>query len=386
MALQETGPPTLDDFKRHDDEALLQLVIATAPDGVAIVNADGMIRSFSPAAEQIFGYRAQDVVGRDVELLIPAPYRREFDAQIDRPRQSEGQRVAGAGREVIARRKDGSRFPIELTVGKVDLDGSVVFAGFFRDISARRRSEKRIAELQQELAHVARLEAMGELASALAHELNQPLTAVSNYAQAARTMSVHAGEESAIVAGELLNKAIDQAQRAGQIIRRLQGFIARGETHRTLENPRAVIEDAAQLGLIGASQRGIRFALEAPNEVEPLLIDRVQIQQVVQNLVRNAVEVLDDWDGDKQVRLDLTETANNEISVHVSDSGPGVAPDIKGRLFEPFVTTKADGMGIGLSMSRSIVEAHGGKLFERTNDWGGATIGFTLPRARIQKA
>lgn len=384
MGLQQPEHPPVDHVTWYNNEALLRLVIATAPDGVVIVEADGIIRCFNPAAERMFGYRAHDVIGRDLAVLMPAAGRSDFTALIDPCEQPAGVRILGAGREAIARRKDGSEFPIELTVGTAVLDGSPVVAGFIRDISARRRSERRIAELQDELAHVARLEAMGELASALAHELNQPLTAVSNYAQAARTVSVHGGAEAAETAAELLNKAIDQAQRAGQIIRRLRGFIARGDTERTLEDPRAVIEDAAQLGLIGTSQRGIRFALDAPEEIEPLLIDRVQIQQVVQNLVRNAVEVLDDWDGDRQIRLELTETADRALSVQVSDSGPGVAPELKDRLFDPFVTTKANGMGIGLSMSRTIVEAHGGRLFERGNAWGGATIGFILPRVRAE--
>jgi two-component system sensor kinase FixL len=238
-------------------EALLRAILETSPDGLITIDRDGFIQSFNPAAERIFGYDAAQVIRQNVSCLMPSPYREEHDAYLERFLRTGEKRIIGIGREVLGQRKDGAIFPMELAVGEVRAEGQRFFAGFVRDVSARQRAEQRVQELQLELVHVSRVTAMGEMASALAHELNQPLTAAINYAQTARQVLARRLGEDAGDVRSLLEKTVQQANRAGQIIRRLRQFIAKGETERALEDLNAVIEEASALALIGAGGKGI---------------------------------------------------------------------------------------------------------------------------------
>ena len=238
----------------------------------------------------MFGYAAEEVIGRNVSCLMPSPYRERHDDYIGRYLRTGEKRIIGIGREVLGQRKDGAVFPLELAVGEVREQGAPVFAGFVRDVSARRRAEERLRELQDELIHVARLSAMGEMASALAHELNQPLTAIINYAQATRRLVGDGGAARECALAGLLDKTVQQGSRAGQIIHHLRQFIAKGETERTLEDVNAVIKDASALALIGASGKGITVRWGLDEALPPVLMDKVQIHQVVTNLIRNSVD------------------------------------------------------------------------------------------------
>jgi two-component system sensor kinase FixL len=239
--------------------------------------------------------------------------------------------------------------------------GRRVFAGFVREVSARQRAEDRLRELQSELIHVTRLSAMGEMASALVHERNQPLTAIINYAQATRRVvdAVDEARRPALVS--LLDKTSQQASRAGQIIHRLRQFIAKGETERTLEDVNAVIDEASALALIGTAARGIAVRRDFSRDLPPVLIDKVQIHQVITNLTRNSVDALAGVHH-REILIRTRRANVQEVEIAVADTGPGLDPEVAARLFQPFVTTKPGRMGIGLSISRSIVEAHGGKL------------------------
>jgi two-component system sensor kinase FixL len=353
-------------------------VIETIVDGVVIIDGQGSIQFYNPACERIFGYGQGEVLGRNVKLLMPAPYHQEHDGYLAHYRRTGERRIIGIGREVVGRRKDGSTFPMDLSVGEIREAGETAFVGIIRDISERQQTQRRMAELQAELVHVARLSAMGEMASTLAHELNQPLTAVTNYVQSARHMLNAPERFGRERIAQILDKAAEQTIRAGQIIRRLREFIRKGETDRALADINQIVREASALSLVGAREQGIGVRLDLAGDLPPVLIDQVQIQQVLLNLIRNGVEALQQA-ADRRLTVATRRGAEGAVIVSVEDSGPGLAPEVAERLFQPFVTTKANGTGIGLSISRSIVEAHGGQLAWRPGETSGAIFEFALP-------
>lgn len=370
------GEPRRRTASSPDSEALLQAIFETSPDGLITIDEAGIIRSFNPAAERMFGHRAAEVIGRNVTCLMPSPYREQHDDYMRRYFCTGEKRIIGIGREVLGQRKDGTIFPLDLAVGEARADGRRVFAGFVRDVSARRRAEERLQELQDELIHVARLSAMGEMASALAHELNQPLTALINYAQATRRL---VGEdESQASLRSLLDKVAQQGSRAGQIIHRLRQFIAKGETERTLEDVNAVVEEASALALIGAAGKSVAVRRLLQEDLPPVLMDKIQIHQVITNLIRNSIDALAEV-GPGEIVIATRRPRPAQVEIAVADTGPGLAPEVAARLFQPFVTTKPNGMGIGLSICRTIVEAHGGKLWASDSPGGGAMFTMSLP-------
>jgi two-component system, LuxR family, sensor kinase FixL len=362
----------------EEAEAHLRSILEAVPDGMVVIDQRGTVRSFSPTAERIFGYTAAEVVGENVKVLMPQPDRDGHDGYLARYLATGDRRIIGIGRTVVGRRKDGSTFPMDLAVGEVNRDGHRLFTGFIRDLTDRFRTEARLHELQSELLHVSRLSAMGQMAAMLAHELNQPLTAVMNYAEAARQMLATSAVPAAAKVTEFLQKAAGQAERAGQIIRRLRGFVEKRAVERSPAQLSEVVEEASALATVGITGENIRVTFDLAADLPPVNIDRIQIQQVVVNLVRNAVEVLRQGDR-RAVTIRTTSGADGVQEVVVSDTGPGISPDVAGDLFKPFVTSKKGGMGVGLSISRSIVENHGGRLWAEPNPEGGTVFRFVLP-------
>lgn len=358
-------------------QTYLTSILNTVPDAIIVIDKAGLIQSFSPAAERLFGWQAQEVIGRNVKMLMPSPYREGHDGYLLRYHQTGERRIIGVGRVVVGERKDGSTFPMELAVGEMRLHDEPFFTGFVRDLTERQNTEARFQEVQSELLHMSRLSAMGEMASTLAHELNQPLSAIANYLTGGRRL-LQAAEPKVATAVQAMDKAAEQALRAGQIIRRLRDFVERGDGERRLENLPKLVEEAIALGLVGAKDKGVhaRFLMD-PN-VDPVLADKVQIQQIVLNLVRNAVEAMESCPR-RELVVSVDPVENGLAQVTVADTGPGISQDIAERLFQPFVTTKATGMGVGLSISRTIIEAHGGRIWVEPNPEGGAVFRFTLP-------
>ena len=358
-------------------EARLSSILDTGPDAIVAIDEFGRIESFSAAAVRLFGYSEKEIIGQNVKLLMPSPYREEHDAYLARYRVTGEKHIIGIGRIVVGQRRDGTTFPIELAVGEVWIGKRRLFTGFIRDITERQGTEQRLQDLQSELLHVSRLSAMGQMASALAHELNQPLTAIMNYVKAAtRTMSALEGSQVE-KAREWMEKATNQTARAGQIIRRLRDFIEKRESSRTYENLNKVVEEAIALGLVGSADTNVKVHLELDHGVPSNLIDKIQIQQVLINLIRNAIEAMHD-----SPRRDLTirtTAEGNSVEVGVSDTGPGLSEDVTARLFQPFVTTKEKGMGIGLTICQSIIEAHNGRIWATPNRDGGVEFRFQLP-------
>lgn len=363
-------------------EAHLRSILETIPDAMIVIDEAGLITSFSLAAERLFQWRAGEVIGRNVDMLMPSPYREQHDGYLHRYYQTGERRIIGIGRVVVGERKDGTTFPMELAVGEMRGNRGRFFTGFIRDLTERQETEARLQDLQSELVHVSRLTALGEMASALAHELNQPLAAIANYLQGSGDLLAR-NPVPADKVKAALGKASDQALRAGEIIRRLREFVARGETERSVESLSKLIEEASALALVGAKEHGVSVRYAMDPAVDLVLADRVQIQQVVLNLIRNAIDAMDE-SPTRRIAIATRTAPNDMVEIEVADTGPGISPEVASQLFQPFVTTKRTGMGVGLSISRTIVEAHGGRLWAESNNDGGATFRFTLRRVAIK--
>ncbi|QQP91146.1 PAS domain S-box protein [Skermanella sp. TT6] len=369
----------------RERKARLTSILETVPDAIIVIDQHGIIESFSPAAERLFGYAPAEAVGRNVSMLMPAPYRAAHDGYMDHYLTTGEKRIIGIGRVVVGQRADGTTFPMDLAVGEVTLAGRRLFTGFVRDLTEHQHAEKRLQDLQSELLHVSRFSAMGQMSSTLAHELNQPLTAITNYVKACRRMMDAAEHKPGVKVLETMDKAVAQATRAGQIIRRMRDFIEKGQTDRTAEPINKVIEEASALALVGAKQENIRVHFDLAPDAPAVWIDKIQIQQVVLNLVRNAMESLA-LSPVRDLTIATAITHDDLVEVCVSDTGPGLAPVVAANLFQPFVTTKEKGMGLGLSICRSIIDAHGGRLWVTPNPGGGVTFHFTVEVARPENS
>lgn len=359
----------------EEREAHLRSIFDTAPEAMIVINQQGTIQSYGASAERMFGWRPNEVLGRNISLLMPEPYRSQHDAYLERYLSTGEKRIIGIGRIVVGERKDGSTFPMELAVGEVGAGPNRFFTGFVRDLTESHESEARVQQLQAEVVHISRLSAMGEMASALAHELNQPLSAIANYLNGARRI-MERGEDREGKVLQAVEKAADQALRAGDIIRRLRDFLARGEGERTVESLAKLVHEACELALVGVKEGDVDVRYSIDPHLDRVVVDRVQIQQVIVNLVRNALDAMQDSPR-RQLTVSTT-IADDMAVVNVADTGPGIDPAIAERLFQPFVTTKASGMGVGLSICRTIVEAHGGRIWAETNPSGGAIFCFSV--------
>jgi two-component system, LuxR family, sensor kinase FixL len=371
---QRTTAMTRDALAR---EAHLQSILDTVPEAMIVIDEHGNVQSFSSAAERLFGYHATQALGQNVKILMPAPYRESHDGYLQRYLKTGERRIIGIGRVVVGQRKDGSTFPMELAVGEMKSGDRRFFTGFIRDLTERQKTEARLQELQSELVHISRLTALGEMASTLAHELNQPLSAISNYLKGSRRLLEGSSDEKSTTMRDALEKAGDQAMRAGQIIRRLRDFVSRGESERRVENITKLVEEASALALVGVKDRGIRVQFQFDPAVDLVLADRVQIQQVLLNLIRNAMDAMESSQS-RDLTVAIAPVDGGYVRISVADSGCGIAPEVAEQLFQPFITTKRHGMGVGLSISRTIVEAHGGRIWVEPNSPGGTIFHFTL--------
>ncbi len=487
----------------EEEQAVLRAVMDTSADAVVTIDEAGLVRSFSRAAETLFGYREAEIVGRNVSLLMPEPDRSAHDGYIRRYLETGRAQIIGRGRIVEAERRDGSRFPAHLMVGEIRRGGRRLFTGFVHDVTDRRKAEleaaaqkhfadtildtteamvvvadpdgrvlrcnrtwerltgypadevvgrswwtfvpeelrarieanfrslvarggrlrlerdwttrsgerrqaiwtssvvadesrsvryvvitgidvteerqaeARAKQLQNELYRIGRLSELGEMASAIAHELNQPLTAITNYARASRMLIAEGGGSSPRTL-DFMDKAVAQADRAGQIIRRLRQLIGRGESELVPCDINQAVRDACTLAAVGTADREIEMRLDLAEELPTVLADSTQIQQVAFNLVRNGMDALEGCPR-REIRISTRPAEEGGVEVAVADSGPGLAPEVAERLFMPFVTTKPNGMGIGLSICRSIIDAHRGRLWAEPDPAGGTIFRFTLP-------
>ena len=392
-------------------------IVESSNDAIICTDTNGKIATWNRAATEIFGYRPEEVIGRAVFLLAAPGREDEMPAILDQIKR--GQKIQHY--ETVRRHKDGRQLAISLTVSPIRRDdGRIVGASkIARDITERKQAESelrhlnatleqrvaertaelgqvnrqlqaeiaereradwRLRELQSEVLHAARLTAVGQMAGILAHELSQPLTAATNFVKAARRLLASGDGHKIEVVPEVLEQAAAETLRAGRIIGRVRAFVTRGETERRIENVVRMIEESSVLALGGAGATGVRANFQYDPKAERAFADRVQIQQVLVNLMRNAIEAMTET---TRRDLDVKTTLLDEQTVEIAilDSGPGIAKSVANHLFEPFVSTKPSGMGLGLSICRSIVEAHGGRLKSEPNPGGGTVFGFTLAAA-----
>lgn len=360
-------------------EAHLRSILDTVPEAMIVIDETGIIQSFSSAAEMMFGHAASETVGKNVKFLMPSPFREEHDGYIKRYLDT-GERRIGTDRVVTGLRKDGTTFPIELAVGEMWSGNRRFFTGFIRDLTERQETESRLQVLQSELIHMSRLSEMGEMASAIAHEINQPLAAVVNYLKGSRHLLKGADETRLPVVEDALERAAAQALRAGQIIRRLRDFVSRGESEQRIESMNRLIQEAAALALLGAREKGVRVSFDLDPQIDLVFADKVQVQQVLVNLMRNAIEAMEQ-SSERELLIGTKPACDGMVAVHVDDTGSGISEEMALKLFQPFASTKANGMGVGLSISKTIIQAHRGQIEALPRPGGGTIFRFTLPAA-----
>lgn len=360
--------------------AFSEAVVDTAAEAVITIGASGAIETFNRAAQQMFGYSFEEAQGENVGMLMPGPHDSEHNQYIARYLETNEPRIIGTGREVSAQRKDGLVFPIHLSVSEVRNRPERKFVGLIRDISREREAENEARQHREQLAHVDRLNMLGEMATGIAHEINQPLTAISLFAQAGRRM-LDADNPDRLP--ELFEKLGTQAQRAGAVIERMQTMARQRESVKEVVDCNALVEEVAKLAEAETRIRDMTIEVETENELPHVAVDTVQIQQVALNLLRNGMEAMRSVDccHGETITLRTRLRDDGDIEVAVVDSGCGVSEAAERKIFTPFSTTKETGMGMGLSISRSIITSHGGQLDFHNNDSNGATFFFTLPVA-----
>lgn len=359
-------------------EARLSSVLDTAADGIVVIDERGRILVFNSACERMFGYRSEEIIGENIRMIMPGRYSTEHDNYIDQYRETGVKRVIGIGREVKGRHRDGSIFPIELSVGEASTPEGRQFIGILRDVRQRKEAEDRLNELQSDLVHMARVSAMDEMGAALAHELNQPLTAIMLYLQAIqRAGQREDGTGLPDALKTILSKAVREAERAGTIIQRMRSFVEKREPERKMCDLRALVDEAVELTLLG-HRAGVRVIRQHASDLPSVSVDSVQIQQIIVNLTRNAIEAVRRAPI-HEIRISTRSRADT-VEVQVSDSGPGIPQEALPTLFKAFSTSKRTGLGLGLAISRSIAQNHGGDLTVDPGGHGhGATFTLHLP-------
>lgn len=360
-------------------DAQLASVLDTAADGIIIIDERGIVLTYNKACERLFGYTAVEMLGRNVNAIMPNNHARAHDGYIANYLTSGHRKIIGIGREVMAQHRDGTVIPVHLSVGEAVTSAGRQFIGIMRDLRARNESEQRLAQLQANLVRMARVSAVDEMGAALAHELNQPLTALMLYLQAVERSCAKQGAANALPASvmTILEKAVHEAERAGSIIQRMRQFIEKRDPVRKLVELNPMIEDALELTILG-SPPGTRIVRDLGIDLPHVQVDPVQIQQVVVNLVRNALEAIKSCD--VQVVRVSTTLRPDGVAMSVLDSGPGIPPEGIAELFKAFSSSKSQGLGLGLAISKSIAQTHGGDLIVDPGGRGrGACFTLLLP-------
>ncbi len=378
-----------DETEPAQSQAVLRTILDTVPDALIVIGEDGHITSFSQAAVHMFGYEEAEVLGKNVNMLMPSPHREAHDGFMQHYLDTGEKHIIGIGRAVEALKKDGTIFPIHLEVGEAVVGDHRLFTGFVRDLTEQKKTEAEMQSLQNDLLRASRLSDVGTLASALAHEINQPLTAITNYMSAARDM-IEVDEDDdpngdRAFLREALSECVSESLRAGTIVRRLREFVTTGEINRQKLSLAKMVEDATTLGLVGAHEDGVDWSIDIGPGVSAIYADRVQMQQVMVNLMRNAIEAMQ-HSQEKKLRIVLRSTPDDFVEITVSDTGPGIDPEIAKSIFNPFASTKGDGMGLGLSICRTIVEAHDGTIEAEEREDGGTVFRVRLPKISMEEA
>lgn len=367
----KTTRPSSDLIAEDELTALLD----AAADAIIVIDAEGTIENFNPEAEKVFGYTQEEVIGKNVKMLMPEPYQSNHDQYLRRHVETNERRIIGIGREITARRANGTTFPADLSVGRAETANVLRFVGILRDLTERHAFEAEIAKQRQELSKVSRQATAGELAAALAHELNQPLSAITTFSGAARRFLAKSDSNDSkdiLKCNEALVNIETQSLRAGEVIQRMRAFVNPDDTKRDRVLVGELIHEIMSIAQLDARSEGVTFSstIEATNQV--LDVDKIQIQQVLLNLVRNAVDATGERtsEGIGSITFSTKLVSDHRIEFRVSDNGPGIPDSFIDDLFKPFKSTKKNGMGMGLAISNSIIEGHGDRLRYSTSPSG----------------
>ena len=365
--------------------AEFQALLDAAVDAIVVIDARGQILTFNRAAERMFGHAAADVVGKNVNVLMGEPYRGEHDGYMARYLATGEAHIIGKGREVEGRRANGESFPVSLAVGEAAGSDQRRFVGIIRDLSAKRAAEQRARSLEHRLAHVGRFNLMGEMAAGIAHEINQPLSAIATYAQAAKRVLQKPDVDVGLLQ-DIYGKIDEQARRAGQVIDNLRKLIRKQEIDTQSLDVNRVVDDVMSLVEADARSEGIPVHVRKGVGLPNVRADAVQIQQVLLNLTRNSVDAMRDALAKERGIYVVTDHAERGgVRIAVTDHGHGVSPQLGDDIFHPFVTTKRDGLGVGLAISKTIVESYGGTLSYADNPVGGSIFSIELPAERLEE-
>ena len=367
--------------RSHDEalsesKAFLRSIIDASPVAVITIDRDGRILTFSHEAERTFGCKEAEVLGANIKIFMPEPDRSAHDKYIYRHLETGERRIIGKARQVNAQRNNGEIFPAVLHVTEF-ADGSPVFVGFVEDLTNQVATERRLKETQMQLQHAGRVGELGEMATSIAHELNQPLTASASLAGAVSLMLKKVEFSGRTESLTLLDEVVGEIRRASEIIRQMRDFVRKRKTAKSLHDVNKVIEEASAIAVIGAEAEGIKVNTNFDESVGAAQLDRTQIQQVVTNLIRNAIDAM--RVSPKKELTISTGQRDGLIEVKVADTGSGIPLEVRNRLFEPFVTSKDDGLGVGLSISKTIIDAHHGELTTQDNTPSGTIFLFRLP-------
>jgi len=368
-------------YPRKSDRsaAELEALLTAAVDAIVLIDQDGSIVEFNAAAEKLFGYATDEVKGLSVELLMPEPYRSSHAGYMQRYLAGGEPHIIGKGREVEGLKSNGETFPIWLSVGEALYDDSRHFVGIIRDLTEMRAAQQQRHELEANLAHVGRFSLMGEMAAGIAHEINQPLSAIATYSQAAKRM-MSAGKIEQADLEKACNGISDQVHRAGQVIENLRRFIKKQEVSKQQVDLNDVIRSAMSLIIPDTNAAGIKVATKYAEDLPSIVANAVQLQQVLINLTRNAVDAMRESLRKKEgIVIETGRFDDNRVFFSVTDRGTGVSARIADAIFHPFVTTKREGLGVGLAISQTIIRSHGGELGYRPNPSGGAIFTVSLP-------
>jgi two-component system sensor kinase FixL len=368
---------------RYETSSSLDALMDTAPDAIIIIDGNGLIRRFNRSARQIFGYTEDEMLQRNVSMLMPEPFRSNHDGYISAYRESGVARIIGTGREVTGQRKSGETFPMFLSVGKAGRADELRFVGIVRDLSEQRAIEEMTHRLEAQLLHADRLVVLGELTAGIAHEINQPLTAIAAYADAGRALCHRGLAASEEEIHQICQRISEQSRRAASVVHRLRKLVRGGTVSKARHDINKIIKNISVLFDYEIKKSGTSLIMIPSEHACDLYVDEIQIQQILVNLVKNSLDSIAE-SGMSDGRIEIAvEVSGADLELTVSDNGSGVPEDLHKRLFEPFFTTKPKGVGLGLSICKTIATAHGGNLTFEIPDSGGSRFRLRLPMEHI---
>ncbi|MBN50605.1 MAG: PAS domain-containing sensor histidine kinase [Spongiibacteraceae bacterium] len=354
-------------------------LIDAAADAILIIDHRAHIKVFNTAAEKLFQYESHEVLGKNIKVLMPEPYRTRHDDYIRRYLETGEARIIGKGREVQAIKKSGAIFPVELSVGEINSPDKSEFVGIIRDLSEKRAIEDQLLAEREQLAHVARLGTLGEIATGLAHELNQPLAAISTYSTACKKL-IASGNVDDVDILAVLDDISGNAKRAGDIIYRLRALIGDDTAEQRAHSIKTLVEQSAKLAAPVLKAHNVTLENLVSDDIGDVFVDDIHIQQVFLNLIKNASEALEDTEMARRITISAHREAN-KLYIAVADNGPGIIAGAEQDIFQPFYSSKDEGLGVGLSLCKSLMKINDGQLTAHNNNNGGLTITMELPVA-----